>query len=64
MEQVAEFTESLREFHSTNLREIDAKLSLVVIETANIILCLKRGTKIHICELTHIEQVSPAFQTY
>lgn len=37
MEQVAEFTESLTESHPTDLREIDAKLSLVVVEATNII---------------------------
>ena len=47
IEQVAPFTESLAESDPTELREIDAKLSLVVIETTNkYYLCLKRGNKI------------------
>ena len=47
IEQVADFTKSLAESDPTELREIDAKLSLVLIETSNkYYLCLKCGSKI------------------
>ena len=47
IEQVADFTEILAESDPTELREINAKLSLVLIETTNkYYLCLKCGSKI------------------
>ena len=47
IEQFAHFTESLAESDPTELKDIDAKLSLVLIETTNrYYLCSKCGSKI------------------